>query len=163
MPTNESAVRDVRIVQLPVDLQARAEQWHDDLMREFALIDLQEGNGQSVPARLLALVVELRSKYSSFGESARQELDAARQRGEQSLDVTYTMPAGAADEVANFDRLLDEADSFCRSGDLLTLAAPPELAAFRRWFLREFIVQLRGGEPTPWPRYRSQALPNTES
>lgn len=163
MPTNQSALRDVQMLALPVELQARAEQWHEDLMREFALIDLQDDNGQpSVPSRLLALVTEMRDKYEAFGDSARGQLAAARERGDASVDVTYTMPADAADAVEHFDELLDEADAFCRRGDLLTLAAPAELAAFRRWFLHELTVQLRGGEPTPWPRYQQRVTEDTE-
>ncbi|MDP8936487.1 MAG: hypothetical protein M3O23_01920, partial [Actinomycetota bacterium] len=45
------------------------------------------------------------------------------------------MPAEVGPAAAEFNRLLDEADEFCRAGDLLTLATPPDTAAFRRWFL----------------------------
>lgn len=56
-------------------------------------------------------------------------------------------------------RMLDEADEFCRSGNhLLTLATPPELLAFRRWYLGEFNAQLQGQSPLPWPEADRQQL-----
>ena len=45
---------------------------------------------------------------------------------------------------------LAEADEFCRRGELLTLATPPEYVAFREWFLGEIVRQLEGKPPTPW-------------
>ena len=48
--------------------------------------------------------------------------------------------------------MLDEADEYCRRGDhLLTLATPPEELRFRRWFISEFVDQVNGAPPTPWP------------
>ncbi|HVM13630.1 MAG TPA: hypothetical protein VM287_04790 [Egibacteraceae bacterium] len=151
-------LRDVRLVQVPLDVHARTVQWHEDLMREFTLIDISESqnaaaeeDGADVPARLLALVAELRSEYAPFTDPTTQELEHARRRGEIATDVTYTVPTTVGPVAQRFNELLDEADGFCRSGDLLTLAASPELASFRRWFLGEFTRQLGGAQPTPWP------------
>lgn len=153
-------LQDVHLLQVPLDVHAKTVQWHEDLMREFTLIRISEsrggeagGDGASVPARLLALVAELRGSYASFTDPGTQQLEDARRRGETVADVTYTVPTTVADEVRHFDGLLDEADEFCRSGDLLTLAASPELATFRRWFLGEFTRQLGGEEPTSWPAW----------
>ena len=47
--------------------------------------------------------------------------------------------------------MLDEADESCTRGDhLLTLATPEELR-FRCWFIGEFVAQINGAPPTPWP------------
>lgn len=152
--------RDVLLLQIPLDVRARAVQWHADIMREFALITIGEdsatppddaGVDVTVPTRLLNVVAELRGKYATLTASSAQELEEAHQRGEVAADVTYTLPIDAAEDVRRFGQLLDEVDEFCRSGDLLTLAAQPEVAAFRRWFLGEFARQLGGAEPTPWP------------
>lgn len=49
-------------------------------------------------------------------------------------------------------RLLDAADDYCTSGDqLMTLVSPPGQQAFRRWYLLEFVRQLEGQPPLPWP------------
>ena len=52
--------------------------------------------------------------------------------------------------IDHMQAMLDEADEFCRHSDLLTLATPADLVAFRRWFLGEIIRQLDGGAPRPW-------------
>jgi hypothetical protein len=44
---------------------------------------------------------------------------------------------------------LAEASEFCRRGELLTLATPPEYVAFREWFLDEIARQLGRNPPTP--------------
>jgi hypothetical protein len=55
--------------------------------------------------------------------------------------------------------LLDEADEFCRAGDrLLTLAAEPELVAFRHWYLGEFWKQVEGAEPVSWPDFQASQV-----
>lgn len=153
-------LRDVRLVQVPLDVHAKAVQWHEDLMREFTLIGISESrdagaavDGADVPARLLALVTELRSEYGPFTDPTTQELERARRRGAIAADVTYRVPTTVGEVAQRFTELLDEADGFCRSGDLLTLAAPPEVASFRRWFLGEFTRQLGGAQPTPWPTW----------
>ncbi|MCU1343940.1 MAG: anti-anti-sigma factor, partial [Acidimicrobiia bacterium] len=35
----------------------------------------------------------------------------------------------------------------------LTLAAPPDIMAFRRWFVEEFVREMAGEAPRPWPEY----------
>lgn len=157
-------LQDVRLLQVPLDVHAKTVQWHEDLTREFTLVGISESGeaevadeGVSVPARLLTLVTELRGNYASFTDPATQALQDARRRGETYTDVTYTVPTAMADEVRRFDELLDEADAFCRTGDLLTLAASPELVSFRRWFLGEFTRQLAGGKPTSWSAWCASA------
>lgn len=161
--TLSSEPRDVVLLRLPLDLYARAAQWQADLMREFALIIIGEESGHAgagsdvpIPARLLKVVGEMRDRYAALTASTTQEIEEAQRRGEASADVNYSIPPDAippdaADELRQLAELLDEVDEFCRSGNLLTLAAPSDVAAFRRWFLGEFARQLQGEEPTPWP------------
>ena len=60
--------------------------------------------------------------------------------------------AGAAQQLAD---MLDEADEYCRRSDhLLTQATPAEELRFRRWFISEFVAQLGGAPPRPWPDRR---------
>ena len=47
--------------------------------------------------------------------------------------------------------VLEEADGFCRSGDLLTLPRTPELVAFGTWAGRELVAQYEGRAGKPWP------------
>lgn len=117
-------------------------------MREFALI-WQDGSDH-VPARLLALTEELRARFGAFTAGPSSALQDAADRGVATIDLTHDVPAQVADAAIQLERLLDEADAFCRAGDLLTLATEPEGLAFRRWFLEEFARQIDGLPARPW-------------
>jgi hypothetical protein len=66
------------------------------------------------------------------------------------------VPSSARDACIELEKLLDEADEFCRSGEhLLTLAASPEVVSFRRWFLTEFVRQIDGEDPISWAEYQA--------
>ena len=144
-------LREVRLVSFPLRLHQVATEHHAELMREFQLLALDVREEQNVPARLVELIAELSSAYSGSTEAANAERDAALARGDEAVDLTYRVPEDAATACARLERMLDEADEFCRSAQLLTLATPVEAAAFRRWYLREFTAQLAGADPTPWP------------
>lgn len=146
-----SDLREVRLVAFPLRVHQRATEHHEELMREFQLLAIAESNGDAVPARLVSLIAELTTSYSGVASAADAERDAALARGEDTLDLVYRVPPEAAEACRRLERMLDEADAFCRAEQLLTLEAPPEAVAFRRWYLREFPAQLAGAEPTPWP------------
>ena len=133
---------------MPLDVMQRSAEHSDELLREFALI---RGEGSDhVPARLLALIEDLRGRFGSFSEGPRQAMQDAFERGEETIDLSYEVPPAVAAAAAQLCDLLDEADEFCRSGDLLTLATPREGLAFRRWYLDEFPRQIDGHPPRPW-------------
>ncbi len=132
----------------PIDVWQRASEHSDELMREFALI--REDGSDHVPARLLALVEELRGRFGAFTAGPMDALQAAADRGDTTIDLHYEVPPTVRDAAFQLDRLLDEADAFCRAGELLTLATDPESLAFRRWFLEEFVRQLDGLPARPW-------------
>jgi hypothetical protein len=139
-------------VGLPVDVYQRAAEHNDELMREFALIAAHGGDDEAaIPTRLVALVDELRSRFAGFTAQPEAELSAAAAGGHSTIDLFFLVPPEAARGAGELDDLLDEADSFCAAGDLLTLTTPPDALAFRRWFLREFVRQASGEAPAPWP------------
>jgi hypothetical protein len=117
-------------------------------MREFALI--REDGGDQIPARLLALIEELRARYGAFTAGPSNALQDASARGDVTIDLEYRVPVTVRDAAVQLDRLLDEADAFCRAGELLTLATEPEGLVFRRWFLEEFVRQIDGQPARPW-------------
>lgn len=156
-PADASRVRTVRLLALPVGRYAQAQEHNDGLMREFALISFRRPEDPSdVPKRMLTVVDELRTRFGSFTDRPRAELARAVERGDASIDLDYAVPPEAGPAAAALGELLDEADDYCRRGDLLTLATPPPLVAFRRWYLGEFVDQLAGHPPTPWPDYEQQ-------
>ena len=145
---------DVVLLGLPVEVHRRTSEHSDELQREFALLLASSAAGADVPQRLLALVEELGTRYRGFTEGSQQQLLDALERGDESIDLLYRVPRDVGDAVARLNGLLDEADDFCRNGDLLTLAAPEEALAYRRWFLGEFQRQAEGEAPTPWSAFR---------
>ncbi|HVF06069.1 MAG TPA: hypothetical protein VNA20_14605 [Frankiaceae bacterium] len=152
-----SELREVRLVAFPLRLHRVATEHHAELMREFQLLAFDDDPRTEVPARLVELIAELNASYAGVAETADAEREAAIARGDESVDLTYRVPPGAAEACERLERMLAEADEFCRSEQLLTLATPAEAAAFRRWYLREFVAQLSGAEPTPWPAAESAA------
>ena len=145
----------VDIVGLDVPTFQHSAEHHDELFREFALILSRDPSpGHSVPARLLALVEELGERYARFGMGAQEALEDAVRKGTQTVNLAYEMPRAVRDDCVHFATLLAEADEYCRQGELLTLAPPPDAVAFRDWFLEEFVRQIDGEPPTSWADYR---------
>lgn len=144
----------VHLIGVPLALRARNLEHGQDLVRELALVRLGAGRRDTgVPDRLLKVADEVRSVYGAFSAGPNDELDAALQRGLEFYDVTYTVPAHVGPFIARLIQVLEEAEEFCRAGRyLLTLAAPPDIAAYRRWSLGEFQRQIAGCPPLPWSR-----------
>jgi anti-anti-sigma factor len=140
----------VRLVGFPVPVQQRAAARYDALMREFALLRSEQPS-DSVPNRLLELVDDLTSRFGGFTGLPTSDIEAARERGDATVDVEYRIPPAAADAARAFNDLLDETDDYCRAGrHLVTLAEAPDVLAFRRWFLSEFTNQIAGAAPVPF-------------
>lgn len=147
----------VELLGVSVPLWQKSQEHSDELMREFTLIAVERKINPAeheVPHRLTALIEELNQQYGGFGEDNEQALRDAAVAGADSIDLVYEMPASVAAAARHLGDLLDEADEYCRRGqDLLTLATPEPLVAFRRWFLDEFVRQTAGEPPIPWPDY----------
>jgi anti-anti-sigma factor len=144
----------VELRELPLDVHRRANAHNLILQRELALVHAADELG-SAPARLLWLSRELRQRYAAFGDEARSTLQTALSADAAHIDLRYDVPADVAQAAVELNAALDEVDEFCRAGELLTLVASSEANAYRRWFLGEFIAQIRDGAgPTPW----SQAM-----
>jgi hypothetical protein len=149
---------EVRMLQLPVRLWARAQEQHDALMREFALMSVPAEPGERerhVPTRLTQLMDTLTADFEGVSTQQEQELFAAAAAGTDSLDQVYRVPPAVAPASKALGQMLDEADEYCRQGKhLLTLASDDELVRFRWWYLDQFIDQTAGKPPVAWPDYR---------
>jgi anti-anti-sigma factor len=146
---------EVRMIGVPLDVQRMTNAHYDALMREFEFLRQSENAAGSVPAQLLDLVDELSSRFEQFAEQPRAVLQAALESGGTSVDLVYQVPRDIDDACHVLLRLLDEADDYCLAGEhLVTLASPPEVRAYREWFLQEFIEQANGEPPTPWAERR---------
>ncbi len=158
--TAESLVT-VHLVGFPLQVYLRSAEHHDGLMREFALLAMDppvDVPGHEVPAKLRELVDAVSRQYGGFTDRANATRDDALAAGRDSVDLVYEVPPQAAEAAQALGDMLDQADEFCRNGDLLTMATPPEAVAFRRWYLDEFARQIGGEAPLPWAEYARQGL-----
>lgn len=144
-------IAEVRIVGLPVALHRIAQEHAQALFREFQLILAREPDA-AVPARLLALIDELTARYGNDNEAQSQAVADAAEAGVEAIDLVYSVPVAVAEAVEQLSELMDEADEYCRNGELLTLVSAPSNLVYRRWFLDEFVGQIRHGRaPQRWP------------
>jgi anti-anti-sigma factor len=142
---------EVHLVGLPLDVQRQSNEHYDALVREFDLIRRSDDAAGSVPDRLLSLIDELSTRFQQFGEQPRSTMEAERARGAHTVDVMFEIPPELVGWCQPLLDLLDEADAYCRAGEhLVTEEAPPQVRAYREWFLREFIDQAKGDAPRPW-------------
>jgi len=160
--TAAEALHEVHLLEIPVPLWAKTQEQTDGLLREFALaadVTDEAARERHLPTRLTALIDELSSQFAGVSTEQEQRLYAAAAAGQPVIpDLVYVVPGAAAEASQALGELLDEADDFCREGaHLLTLAADPDVVAFRWWYLREFIAQIGGDEPTPWSAYAARA------
>jgi len=142
----------VRLVALPVDLQVRAAAHMNALNREFELIRRTAPDAQSAPHRLQALIERLEADFGGVGDEPNAELQLAIERGDDTIDLTYQVSPTVAGAVQELGDMLDDVDDYCRRGNhLLSLVTPDESLRYRRWFLGEFLRQVQGLPPSPWP------------
>lgn len=142
----------VRILQAPLQLWEELSQHTEELLRELALvlIGAEQGLG-GVPARLTALVDELRARYGGVAEEPTQRRQAALAAGQTAADLEYLVPPSTGQALRELRNLLEEADGYCRSGHLVTLPPTPDQRRFRDWYVGEFLRQLAGEPPVAWP------------
>jgi hypothetical protein len=124
---------------------------HDELMREFALLALGGPSGRpEIPVRLLELIEILGVRYGNAAARPDELVDEAIARGEDTINLSYTVPAHVVEAADRLDELMREADEFCLSEQLLTLARSEVMVEFANWYLDEFRRQVAGQPPTRW-------------
>jgi hypothetical protein len=144
-------LHEVRLLQLPVRVMIAARERHDELMREFALLALGgPTGGAAAPRRLVELIEILGVRYGSAAARPDELVDGAAERGDDTIDLTYTVPAHVVDAANTLDTLMAEADAFCAAEQLLTLARSDVMVQFSDWYLEEFRRQVAGLPARPW-------------
>ena len=148
---NEDLVT-ISILGFPLQVHARAQQQSAEMRREFQLVLGQEAvHPGSVPARLLELSTALSGRYVGFTEAQEQQIEEGIAAGDERLDeLVFRVPRDVQQAVDQLTTILDQADQWCREDQLLVLATPPDLVAYRNWYLQEFTRQAAGQAPTPW-------------
>ena len=153
-------LREVRILGFPLDVYQRTAEAFEGLRREFALVALRTPEALEVPARLLQLIEALTDEFEGASSEPDRLRDEAISRGEHVVDeLVHHLPPAAEAACVALNGMLDEADEFCRQGEiLLSLASPPEAVVFRRWYLGEMTAQLHGEPPIPWSEVDQEAV-----
>ena len=150
----------VQFLNAPVPLMFKANQHQQELMREFALIQLSDDSakqGRSRPG-CSRWSIDTAGSSRRCRSGAPTSLQKRSTRGDAHSTWRSTCPRLPGPAALEMLTTLAEADEFCRRGELLTLATPPEYVAFREWFFGEIVRQLDGKPPTPW-RTTSAASP----
>jgi hypothetical protein len=160
-PADESPQMAIHLLGIPVDLLQKASEEYEGLFRELRLMKERVESGLLSPAlmpdRLSMLVTEVGSRFNGFGPGMDENWQEVVDRQLATYDWHLSLPLAAVTACEYYGALLDEADEFSRSVQLLTLPASDTSVAVRRWFLSELVGQLRGAGPTPWSRSRHHA------
>lgn len=142
----------VQLLNVPVRVLLAGREHHDSLMREFRLLALSQDGGGHVPARLAELTQVLGVRYAAARDRPDQAIDSAMDRGEDTVDLFYELPADPAltAGLVEIDRLMTAADQFCRDRQLLAVERTQTMIEFTRWYLDAFVTQINGGPPKRW-------------
>ena len=146
----DDPTREVRLINVPVRLFAAGRQHHDELLHEFAILAVSLEDRSSVPVRMLSLIDELGTRYGRAADRPDDIIDAAIAQGIDSVDLTYQVPTHVVEAADALERMMDEADEFCRREQMLTTARSELQRRLARWYLDEFRRQIAGEPPQPW-------------
>lgn len=142
---------EVRLLNLPLRLLAEGREHHDEVMREFSVLALDEDlDEQHVPKRMLELIDVLGRRYAARTAAPDAAVDAAIARGADTVEVVFHVPAHVAEAADALEQLMTEADDFCADKRMLALARRPAQVQFAHWYLDQFRRQIAGEAPQPW-------------
>lgn len=155
-----SPMVSVRLRGIPVALLQKASEQYEALFRELRLMKERGGiapGASGLPERLSVLVSEIGTRFGGLGPGMDEVWQTAVDNKLDRFDWTLELPQAAVVACEFYDAMLDEADEFGLSAQLLTLPASPTSVAVRRWFLSELIGQLHGKAPVAWQESRFHA------
>jgi hypothetical protein len=150
----------VRLVDVPVALFRAAEQHTNDLLREVALMaaarpDLEAGH---LFSEMLSTADAYAHRPAEVRECIAESVALAIGAGWETVTVEVEADDAAAEGAWAWEELLRRFDAMSRDGQLLTLPADAELTAYRAWYVRELVEQVRTGRsPTGWSPFREPA------
>jgi GAF domain-containing protein len=146
----------VTLGDVPTDLLLGAKTHVDSLSREFTLAATGAVTGLTaeIPPHVVDLVHAVVNEFAEARGSIKRQALAAANAGSPRTTLTLALPIEAADAGERYLAALEEADAYARSARLLTLEAPAQHRAFRRWYVTSLVDSLRraaAGEPVTQP------------
>ena len=140
--------REIRVEGVDARLFLESQDHQHDLIKEFKLIQIGERHdltAASLSLELATLIEGILDRYADVRSVTRRQALAALDRGDDRVDLVVPVRPDMTEALRTWLRLLEEADRFCAEGELLTLAARPELRALRRWYAEAITRQLEDG------------------
>ena len=151
-PSPPAFVGEAVLRDFPVRIWHRQFEHTQGLLREFQLLvsARPSGAGDDVPARLLEMAALFISRYGGMMDELTAQRMAAFEAGLVKFDSVVPLPAETLDIIPRAVGMIREVDDYCREGNLLSLATPPDVAALQKWTTTELVAQFQGATPTPW-------------
>lgn len=141
----------IRMVGVPVEIFLTTRQQHDELLRECAVLALaHEDEEGAQPPELRRLVHELGVHYGAAASRADENVEAASQAGQATIDLTYRVPISVLAAADRLEDLMQSADALCREGRMLTMPRTEQMRRFSAWWVGELRRQVAGLGPIPW-------------
>lgn len=140
--TNQEAVR---LEGVPVRTFLESQDHQHDLIRELQLIRIGERFDPAtaeVSKRLAGLIADLLRRYDGVRHATRDQMLAALDRGEETAPLDVPVYPEMTEALQTWLELLEEADRLCQHGELLLLAASPDIRALRRWYATEVTARI---------------------
>jgi GAF domain-containing protein/anti-sigma regulatory factor (Ser/Thr protein kinase) len=155
-PGDHAPLVPIDLLGIPVALLQKSSEEYEGLFRELRLMKERTDSGLQAPPvlpdRLSVLVSDIGSRFNGFGPGMDEAWQEVVDHKVTSYDWHISLPTSAVNDCEFYAAMLDEADEFSRTAQLLTLPASDASVAVRRWFLNELVSQLRGNPPVPWSR-----------
>ncbi len=138
----------------PLRLWEEQQEYSDSLLREFRLLligaDL-DGMHHEAPRALVDFAATFTVMFETQLEAVNEPRRRAAEAGLDRIDSPVPLIDGIEGILEQVDQLLHAADDFCMQGGLLILPRPEELRRLFDWTRYELVMQLHGGQATPWP------------
>lgn len=142
----------VLLCHVPVRLFLRLGHHVDELSRELEVLGDANGRGSPGAELLGPAFRHLIDLTEGPRRSALERAEAAAHGGAERFDLQLRLPRAAANVTHELVAVLEQADELSRHDELLTMPAPEEVVALRRWIADELEAQLiRGDPPRPCP------------
>jgi hypothetical protein len=149
-PTGQVAV----LLDYPLRLWERQQQYSDGVLREFELLVSGEASGvleHEPPGQLLALAEMFTRNFGPLLDAIYEEREQALAQGQDRVDSHIPLVQGAPELLEQVAVVLARVDAYCQSAELLTLPREPWMVELADWTHEQLVTQYNGGEPTPWP------------
>lgn len=146
-PVPRTSAFRVRLARVPVHELLSVRHHYQTLRRELRLLALVHADDYPLAQELTDVAGRVDQQ---FPDDAVRRADEALRAQQPTFDLDTYAAHAAPPLLERLLELLDQADEFCRTHQLLSLARTPLQREFQRWYLTEFVRQAGGEPPLPW-------------